>query len=170
MCLRWRGLYWWFVLVLLLSLNVRSLQVSAVPNLEACVTVARFPVPPQNCAKYASEGMLLPDDQKHTDAVCGAGSQSRWNGMEGNVGVVIGYHENVAWGDRQGYFNGCWLIFIIKTWDSTYFWTRHESHVQGIYLICYSFHCCMQKMFVQDVNYTPKYSVFAWMQFCEIFL
>jgi hypothetical protein len=76
----------------------------AVPNLEACVTIARFPIPSRNCAKYGSGGMLLPDVQNHRDAVCGAGSQSWWNGVEGNVGAVIGYDESVAWGNGTRIF------------------------------------------------------------------
>ena len=76
----------------------------AVPNLEACVTIARFPVPSRNCAKYGSEGMLLPDVQKQRDAVCGVGRQSWWNGVEGNVGTVIGYDGSVVLGNGARIF------------------------------------------------------------------
>ena len=103
---------WWFALVSLLSLNLKSLQLRAVPNLEACGTVARFPVPSRNCAKYGSEGMKLPDVQKNRDAVCAARSHSQWNGVEGNLGAVIGYDESVAWGNgARIFFKGYWLIF-----------------------------------------------------------
>lgn len=48
--------------------------------------------------------MLVPDVQKYRDAICGAVSQSRWNGVERNVGAVIGYDESVAWGNGTKIF------------------------------------------------------------------
>lgn len=98
------GFNWWCALVLLLSLNLKSLQLRAVPKLEARATIARFPVPSWNCAKDDCEGMLLPDAQKYRDAVCGEGSRSLWNGVEGNVGAVIEYDGSVAWGNGTRIF------------------------------------------------------------------